>query len=447
MLFDFGLDLFASWENWLKNRSITLFRNESDLNRYQELRLTRILKIHNSELGKRLNHIPKLRDLEPSQYLELFTSGTTSLRLEDRKYCYSLPQQPIMEDHHIWKIEQSHGMTEPGKVLYFSHSSEPFVSNGVHHLYGDHPITNDRFCSIFGPSQYLPVGGHNETYHFFYNVEKRFSQYIWDLNLERALALNPKFVRCSPSILEVVHQAAPNLKFNCPVILSEETLSERVREIANKMFTKAIDKMICWDGGMSWFECCHGRKHIYDEFCYLEEVDGRLVSTDLNNEAMPFIRYYNNDNGLIEKGMCSCGLYGNYFTKFFGKQVEAIYVDNRAVSGRFISEFLACFLRGGRFVNKLELNKNPFGNERMSYRIHQAEDQSIEFIYLMDEEMSDEQKTELVRVLSWILTSDEKRKLPISIRRSAASEFFHKETRRTKSLEISSAFLKTHREL
>lgn len=444
MLIDFGFDIFASNWNWYTQRDITFFRNKNQLQRYQNIQLNRILRYHNKELNIPLNHRPNQVVLPSKKVVELYSSGTSSPLLDDRRYFYSLPQQSLMEDHHIWKIEKLYGITNPGKVLYFSHSSEPYVSNGLKNRFGQPAIDNGPFCSIFGPVRYWPVGSHNETYHFFYNVGERFTQHEWDLNIDRALKLNPKFVRCSPSILETIYRYAP-VRFNCPIILSEETLTNRVREIANQMFPVVIDKMVCWDGGLSWFECPAGRKHVYDEFCYLEKINGKLVSTDLNNEAMAFIRYCNNDNGEIDQGLCDCGLYGNYFIQFYGKEIEAIYVDGEIVSGRFISEFLLCFLRGSLYINKMELTSNPFGNDKIIYRLHQKEDQSIEFSYLMDRDMTKEQEDTLIKVLNWILTSDEKKKLPISIKRTTASNMFHKEHRRSKSLEISSAFLKTHR--
>jgi len=51
----------------------------------------------------------------------------------------------------------------------------------------------------------------------------------------------------------------------------------------------------------------HGDLHVDAERYIVEEVDGRLLFTDLLNYAMPLIRYENQDTGELSSAKCPCG--------------------------------------------------------------------------------------------------------------------------------------------
>lgn len=51
----------------------------------------------------------------------------------------------------------------------------------------------------------------------------------------------------------------------------------------------------------------HGDLHINAERYIIEEVDGKLLFTDLLNYAMPLIRYENQDLGALSSSKCRCG--------------------------------------------------------------------------------------------------------------------------------------------
>ncbi len=51
----------------------------------------------------------------------------------------------------------------------------------------------------------------------------------------------------------------------------------------------------------------HGDLHLNSERYIVEEVDGRLIFTDLLNYAMPLIRYENQDTGNLSGTKCACG--------------------------------------------------------------------------------------------------------------------------------------------
>lgn len=71
--------------------------------------------------------------------------------------------------------------------------------------------------------------------------------------------------------------------------------------------TWVCDHMRAWDGGATFFTCRHGTYHLMDNLSWVEEVEGRLVSTDYFNLASPFLRYWNGDNCSMEDSYRRCG--------------------------------------------------------------------------------------------------------------------------------------------
>lgn len=71
--------------------------------------------------------------------------------------------------------------------------------------------------------------------------------------------------------------------------------------------TWVCDHMRSWDGGATFFTCRHGTYHLMDNLSWVEEMDGRLVSTDYFNLASPFLRYWNGDHCSLEDSYRRCG--------------------------------------------------------------------------------------------------------------------------------------------
>jgi hypothetical protein len=133
------------------------------------------------------------------------------------------------------------------------------------------------------------------------------------------------------------------------VIVTGEVLDDGTREIAKRMFSKVIDKMRCWDGGLGFYECSYGRKHVYDELSYLEILDDQLVSTDFFNFCHPFLRYANQDAGIVSEGLCECGVYGRYFVRFDGRETQCLLLDDKVIPGNAIMQEVNNFLFFSRF--------------------------------------------------------------------------------------------------
>ncbi|MCA0985210.1 hypothetical protein LCL89_14350 [Halobacillus yeomjeoni] len=135
------------------------------------------------------------------------------------------------------------------------------------------------------------------------------------------------------------------------VITTSEVLLPHYREAIEKAFScKVFDQYGANDGGVTAFECDqHEGMHIGMERCFVEIVDeegnpvpdgeeGRILLTDLTNEAMPFIRYEVGDYGAINREPCACGRGLIRFTHIKGRKQEFVYAKGgRKVHGGFFS--------------------------------------------------------------------------------------------------------------
>jgi glycosyltransferase involved in cell wall biosynthesis/phenylacetate-coenzyme A ligase PaaK-like adenylate-forming protein/MoaA/NifB/PqqE/SkfB family radical SAM enzyme len=93
------------------------------------------------------------------------------------------------------------------------------------------------------------------------------------------------------------------------VIPSSENLYDYQRQAMEQAFgCKVFEEYCCNDGGACAWEC-ESREglHYVMERAIIEEVNGRMIVTDLWNLAMPFIRYENGDSVQFLDKKCSCG--------------------------------------------------------------------------------------------------------------------------------------------
>ena len=99
------------------------------------------------------------------------------------------------------------------------------------------------------------------------------------------------------------------------IISSAEMLHPHYRALAEDVFeTKVYNRYGGREVGLIAMECAEGRMHINCRDIYLE-IDspnpytqpGEILITQLNNYAMPFIRYRIGDIGILSDEMCPCG--------------------------------------------------------------------------------------------------------------------------------------------
>ncbi len=113
--------------------------------------------------------------------------------------------------------------------------------------------------------------------------------------------------------------AIQDIRFDA-VFTTAEMLQPKFRTLIEQVFgCKVFDFYGAADGGAFAFECeAHLGLHCVSESCFIEIVNetgdaaapgeiGEVVTTDLNNHAMPFIRYRLGDKGMFAEAPCSCG--------------------------------------------------------------------------------------------------------------------------------------------
>ncbi|TXT54872.1 MAG: putative Phenylacetate-CoA ligase [Candidatus Thorarchaeota archaeon] len=105
-----------------------------------------------------------------------------------------------------------------------------------------------------------------------------------------------------------------DLKFDSGIVVSGELLTDQNREIIETAFgSKIFNRYGTREFGSIAHECsCHDGLHINGESFIIEQGekydDGySLLVTDLNNFAMPMIRYEIGDVGLLSTRKCKCG--------------------------------------------------------------------------------------------------------------------------------------------
>ncbi len=113
------------------------------------------------------------------------------------------------------------------------------------------------------------------------------------------------------------HPERWRLDLDC-VVTTSEVLTEPVRQkLARAFRTRVFNEYGCGELGTIAHECEAGSLHLSDENMLVEILDGErvcdpgesgeIVVTELNNYAMPLIRYRTGDFGALGTGTCKCG--------------------------------------------------------------------------------------------------------------------------------------------
>jgi len=170
----------------------------------------------------------------------------------------------------------------------------------------------------------------------------------WAATYRSVASLEPGLVYTTPSsfLASVFALQSWLPKMSCPVMFTGETLFEDVRAKAIGVYSRVIDKMRCWDTGLSFVECRFGTKHIDDELCLVEESAGRITSTDFFNFAAKLHTNITDDLGTIEMAHCRCGVYGRVFVDFIGKSMQCLWTKEGTVCDpHLVLAYITSFLK------------------------------------------------------------------------------------------------------
>lgn len=327
------------------------FTNLGDLRKIPKLTKTLALKNHSSLLNP--SYIKK--------GLEFRTSGTTG----------KIFKELVSENH--WIVEQGIIWRHWSWFNYRFRDKmaiiRSFVPESGEGLWKDDVLRNFRYYS---------------AYHL--NLES-VKHYL--LNM---LEWKPVILRGYPSSLYILAKMseALNISIQPPkaILTASETLSTEYRTTIERAFNA---KVYDWYGQaectVTFNECeKHEGLHLNSEYGYAELIHGdnmstderNIIATNLNNYAMPLIRYETGDIAIVlEDGACSCGRNLPLIKSIKGRHDDFLYTpDDRVIPSVNLYTFMDSFEEIIEFqfiqnkidlltVNISSLNKNIVTNSRL----------------------------------------------------------------------------------
>ncbi len=178
----------------------------------------------------------------------------------------------------------------------------------------------------------------SEMYNIFQKMEK----------------LKPETILAYPSSLYQFAKflSGNELKPNCSlkgIITSAEMLHPHYRTLSENVFnTKIYNRYGGREVGLIAMECAEGRMHINCRDVLLEidseqpyKQPGEILITQLNNYAMPFIRYRIGDIGLLSDEVCPCGNQLPVLKELLGRSTATFRTKNGELihGGYFTQQF------------------------------------------------------------------------------------------------------------
>ncbi len=136
------------------------------------------------------------------------------------------------------------------------------------------------------------------------------------------------------------------------ILPTTETLLPPYRKYIEKTFSaKVYDQYGCGECGSIAFECPEQNGlHVAMEHCIIEIINkdssgfGDVVVTDLDNLAMPFIRYKNGDRAKLISEKCECGRSSERLVSILGRDIDTIIINNGSkVHGVFFTDIMGEF--------------------------------------------------------------------------------------------------------
>ena len=153
------------------------------------------------------------------------------------------------------------------------------------------------------------------------------------------------------------------------IITTAEVLSSSQKELLQRVFkTKVYNEYGCGELGTIAHECEHGNMHISAENMIVEILDGNrvckdgeigeIVVTELNNFAMPLIRYRLGDFGALSSISCPCGRTLSVLKDVKGREYDIIKTkDGRYYHGEFFMYIFEEAERKGLGVEKFQIKQ------------------------------------------------------------------------------------------
>jgi len=350
------------------------------------------------------NKVPYYRDLMKKMKLK----PENIKNLEDLKYFPVLTKKIIRENYEklISKDVKSRNIQEAstsgttGEPLKFIRDENTLIwteacllrgKSWAKYKLGDTVV---NFMSVGKPSLLGKIRGilMNNYYFPAFEEEYKLLEYI-----KRTNKINPCCISSYASNLYRIAVFCHKNKINnieFPIIFSTgEMLYEYQREfIENQLNGKVSDYYGCNEIGSLAYECEYHNKHISDEHVVIEITDskgnhlrdssGEFTLTDLDNYAMPFIRYKNGDVGQFTEDICKCGRNLKRIKSLEGRKQD------------FLKSFVGNYIPAIFFTSQF---RNLRGIDQ--YQIIQTDIQSITLKIVKNEFFSPHELQEMVKII------------------------------------------------
>ena len=217
---------------------------------------------------------------------------------------------------------------------------------------------------------------YNYDYYINYNINNDNISKLVDKLYKKHYA----YYRSYPSTMALVANEITNRKeefHNRPnaISVSVETLMKSDRDIIEKVFGKTLyDQYGCGEVNSVAFECSeHQGLHHAFEHSIIEVLDdnnndsksGRLIITNLDNYAMPLIRYENGDIITLAEQKCPCGRESILISNIEGRIFDRIVgINGNIVHGGFFDDLI---LKSNTNINKWQIVQNDIDNLILYY--------------------------------------------------------------------------------
>ncbi|MDY0151906.1 MAG: hypothetical protein RBS43_06490 [Candidatus Cloacimonas sp.] len=159
------------------------------------------------------------------------------------------------------------------------------------------------------------------------------------------------------------------------ITTTAEPLLAHQREVFREVFScETFDQYGCGEIGGLAFECDnHKGLHISEERAIVAtDSDGKIIITDLDNYAMPYIRYMNDDEIELASEPCSCGRKSQLIKAMKGRVVDYLYgIEGQKLHSSYI--WTIVFSTG--IAPKVNLQK---------FQVHQVAQDRILFKHVSD---------------------------------------------------------------
>lgn len=226
---------------------------------------------------------------------------------------------------------------------------------------------SDRSISFWGARRVINNRSIINVYHRLLNkIDHHLSLNSFDINDNNLPMIIQKIIKHKPvfisGYLSAILQVAYYLKENNIKIIGTKTVSTTTetllppyRKIIEEVFNCPVyDQYGCGECGSIAFECnYHSGLHVSSEHCIVEIVDdngekceygkiGNVIVTDLDNYAMPFIRYKNGDTAKMINERCDCGINSPIIAAITGRSADTVTLKNGSkVHGVFFTDIIS----------------------------------------------------------------------------------------------------------